>query len=189
MQHYKNVSAIKNPHDLLFQIGTKVATAITSREQSVALDETWTGIGFSLCGQKMVAQLCDISEILPMPTYTRIYGADPWLLGVTNVRGALVTLVDMETLCGSSLASSRQNLRVLIVRDGYTRIGLVVKNVFGQKNFNMTKFKPHALSEQEAFARYLDAQISVHEKKSGKEELWYRFSLEKLLGSEQIGGC
>lgn len=187
MQYYKNVSAIKNPNDLLFQIGEKVSKSIRAREHGVAIQQTWGGIGFSLCGQKMVSQLGEIIEILPMPSYTKVHGAESWMMGVTNVRGALVTLIDLEKLCGSSLTSNRQKMRVLVVQDGYTRIGLVVKNVFGLQSFNVNDFTSHDDHSQELFSKYVDGEIMSTSASGHKKEKWYRFSMQKFLGAEYIG--
>lgn len=186
MQHYKNVSAIRNPHDLLFQIGSKVAKAIQSRDQGIAVQNSWNGVGFSLCGQKMVAQLGEIVEILPVPAYTRIYGSDAWLMGVANVRGALITMIDLEKFCGSTLSGNKQNFRVLVVQDGFSKIGLVVKNIFGLKSFDVNKFERADVSADEVFAKYIDGQIHAQSASSNSEK-WMRFSIEDFVGEEQIG--
>ncbi len=177
MQVYKNVSAIKNPHDLLYQIGDKVAKAIDQREHGVAVQHSWNGIGFSLCGKKMVAQLSDVVEIIPLPQYTKIYGASDWMLGVANVRGALVTLVDLERFFGSSLSHSGQAPRVIVIQDGYNKTGLVVSKIFGLRNFNVNEFEKPTIDADEAYFTYIDGEIESAESHGQSSERWLRFAV------------
>ena len=186
MQSYKNVSAIKNPHDLLYQIGDKVAKAIEQRERGVEIQHSWNGIGFSLCGQKMVAQLSDVVEIIPLPEFTRIYGASDWMIGVANVRGALITLIDLEKYCGASLASSGQSNRVIVIHDGYTKIGLVVSKIFGLRNFNVNEFVDHEVESDEVYYPYIDGQIKVSQPNGGVEEGWLRFDVRSFADLDYI---
>lgn len=56
----------------------------------------WSGVGFVLDGKKYVAPLDEVSEILSVPAYTRIPGARSWMKGVANVRGRLMTVMDLS---------------------------------------------------------------------------------------------
>ena len=38
----------------------------------------------------------EVVEILPMPQVTPVPGAQPWLLGVANIRGNLLPIVDLK---------------------------------------------------------------------------------------------
>lgn len=186
MQNYKNVSALKNPHDMLFQIGAKVAKAIDHRERGVEIQHSWNGIGFSLCGQKMIAQLSDIVEIIPLPEYTKIYGASSWMMGVANVRGALITLVDLEKYCGSSLANTGHSPRVIVIQEGYTKIGLVVSKIFGLRNFNVNDFIEPEVDQDEAYFKYIDGEIEAADTNSKVSERWLRFSVRSFTALDYV---
>ena len=45
---------------------------------------------------KFIGGIGDVNEILFMPTLAPVPGTKPWLLGVANVRGNLVPVVDLR---------------------------------------------------------------------------------------------
>jgi len=60
-------------------------------------DQTeWQGLGFQIGGVRFVSPLGEVSEIMQLPRYTTLPGVKPWLLGVANVRGRLIPIIDMH---------------------------------------------------------------------------------------------
>ena len=89
--------------------------------------EDWVGIGFRLGTENFVASRSDIREVLPVPDQvTRVPGAKPWLRGITNVRGQLLTVVDLKAFLGSAPAMTNRHARMLMAasRDVPARIRL-----------------------------------------------------------------
>jgi purine-binding chemotaxis protein CheW len=62
----------------------------------------------------------DISQAPGMPAYVR---------GILNLRGSLVTLVDLRRLCGMPSADAAQPGKVLVIERGAERFGLIVDSV------------------------------------------------------------
>lgn len=88
----------------------------------------WSGIGFSLGGHRFIAPMNEVAEILAQPPSTRLPGVRPWVRGVSNVRGRLLPLIDLESFFGDSLgARSRRRVLALEVGDLYS--GLIVSEV------------------------------------------------------------
>jgi twitching motility protein PilI len=100
----------------------------------------WSGIGFNLLGQRMVAPMGEIVEILKVPGYTRLPGVHPWVAGVANVRGRLLPLFDLEGFFGGHLSHHRQRQRVLILEMGELYSGLIVNEVYGMQHFPIDTF-------------------------------------------------
>ena len=46
----------------------------------------WRGVGFRLGQRRLVSSFEEIMEILPLPPVTPVPGAQPWMLGVANIR-------------------------------------------------------------------------------------------------------
>lgn len=95
----------------------------------------WSGVGFTLNGRRFLAPLDEVSEILSVPAYTRVPGVVGWMKGVANVRGRLMTVMDLSRFLGkpSELQEKRRRLLVLDQNDFYT--GLIVDDVLGMQHF------------------------------------------------------
>jgi twitching motility protein PilI len=100
----------------------------------------WSGVGFVMDGKKYVAPLDEVSEILSVPAYTRIPGARSWMKGVANVRGRLMTVMDLSGFLekSSPVQEKRRRLLVLDQDDLYT--GMAVDEVLGMQHFPIDEF-------------------------------------------------
>ncbi len=102
----------------------------------------WSGIGFSLLGRRFVVSMSEVSEMLEVPSYTRLPGVQPWIKGVANVRGRLLPLFDMAVYFGERLTGRRKQQRVLILETERLYTGLIVDQVFGMQHFPVDTYKP-----------------------------------------------
>lgn len=120
---------------------TLVALADISRSNAKGLPAQidvkpyWSGIGFSLFGNRYVAPMGEVAEMVEMPHYTPLPGVTAWVKGVSNVRGRLLPLTDMAAFLGGKLTSSGREQRVLVVEVDEIYSGLVVDAVYGMQHF------------------------------------------------------
>lgn len=96
----------------------------------------WRGLCFGVSGIEAVASIGEIAEILVPPVLTFVPGARPWLLGIANLRGTLLTVIDLgQFMFGRPTVREDRN-RVLVVRQrGAAATGLLVDSVLGQRGF------------------------------------------------------
>ena len=73
-------------------------------------------------------------------TSTRVPGANRWLLGIANLRGHLLPLVDVKLLLGSGRTTLRRTARVISVNHREIPAGLVVDEVLGFRRFGDHEF-------------------------------------------------
>jgi len=66
---------------------------------------------------------------------TRVPGAKRWLLGIANLRGHLLPLIDVKLLLGSGRTTLRRTTRVISVNHREVPAGLVVDEVLGFRRF------------------------------------------------------
>ncbi|MDX1802745.1 MAG: chemotaxis protein CheW [Alcanivorax sp.] len=134
----------------------------------------WSGVGFVLDGKKYVAPLDEVSEILTVPAYTRIPGAQTWMKGVANVRGRLMTVMDLSGFLDkvSPIQEKRRRLLVLDYDDLYT--GMAVDEVMGMQHFPIDSFVESLPNSDVATAPFVRGAY----KREG--EYWSIFSLIRL---------
>jgi len=95
----------------------------------------WRGVGYRI-GRRMLASSFDeVIEILPMPPVTAVPGAQPWMLGVANIRGSLLPIVDLKQFLEGERTVLQESQRVLIVRQPGGDVALTIDELFGQRSF------------------------------------------------------
>ena len=94
-----------------------------------------SGVGFSLLGRRFVVPMGQVSEMLELPMSTRLPGVQPWVMGLANVRGRLLPLLDMAVFFGSSALGQKKQRRVLVLDTESLYSGLVVDQSFGMQHF------------------------------------------------------
>ena len=106
-----------------------------------AMPAEWVGIGFRMGEERFVAARDQVREVLMLPdTMTRVPGAQRWMLGIANLRGHLLPLVDVKLLLGSGRTSLRRSTRVISVNHREIPAGLVVDEVLGFRRFSDSEF-------------------------------------------------
>jgi twitching motility protein PilI len=101
----------------------------------------WQGIGFQLGGVRLVAPLGEIGEILKLPRVTALPRVRDWVMGVANVRGRLIPVIDLHRYLGVTATVQRLQWRVLIIEVEEIRVGLVVEQSLGMQHFQEDSFE------------------------------------------------
>jgi twitching motility protein PilI len=96
----------------------------------------WRGVGFRLGSHRLVTSFEEIVEILPLPPVTPVPGAQPWMLGVANVRGSLLPVVDLKQFLEGERTVVHEGQRVLVVRQSGGNVAVIIDELFGQRTFN-----------------------------------------------------
>jgi twitching motility protein PilI len=96
----------------------------------------WRGVGFGLGGRRLVSAFDEVVEIMPMPQITHVPGTQPWMLGVANVRGTLLPVVDLKQFLEGERTAMHANQRVLVVRQGGGNVAVLIDQLYGQRSFN-----------------------------------------------------
>ena len=169
------------PFDLLVELERRARAAVAAREGAPAAADEWVGIGFRLGAERFVTSRSDVREVLPIPEHiTRVPGAKPWLRGIANLRGQLLTVVDLRSFLGAGSAANDRQARILIVASRDVPTGLIVDEVIGFRRFASGDYRDDAPAGVIRCEHYLNGCY-----RRGSE-VWPRFSLPKLLEDEQF---
>ena len=96
----------------------------------------WRGVGFRLGARRLAAAFDEVVEILSMPQVTHVPGAQPWMLGVANVRGTLLPVVDLKQFLEGERTVIHEAQRILVVRQTGGNVAVLIDELFGQRSFN-----------------------------------------------------
>lgn len=122
--------------------------------------EDWVGVVFDLAGERMVAPLGEVSEVLSLPELTAMPLVKPWLLGVANVRGRLLPLTDLAQFLGVQSRERLKNRKILVIDKGDIFSGLLVDQVHGITRFVDAHYVPEEMPKASPFAPYNHGKFS-----------------------------
>ena len=144
------------------------------------ISEEWSGVTFSVGEARMACNINRISEILPCPQSTPVPGAKPWIIGLANVRGELLTVVDLCRFLNGTRAPLTARSRLLTTNLNKAPIGLLIDEVFGQRHFLDSDAVP---VEQEAKTPLKGLISKQHHLGS---ETWQELNLDQLFNSAEF---
>lgn len=112
---------------------------------TVVKQENWQGLAFILDGIRVVSAMDEIKELLPYPDeVTVVPGTRDWMLGLANIRGELLPIVDLQHYIGGSPVVVSDSARVMVIRSRGMLTGLLVSSVQGMRHFPIDKRIPGA---------------------------------------------
>jgi len=126
---------VEQPFALLQEMEHRSRAAHAGQGAGVLASE-WVGVGFRIGEEQFVASREQVREVLMLPdAITRVPGSKRWLLGIANLRGHLLPLIDIKLLLGSGRTTLRRTTRVISVNHREVPAGLVVDEVLGFRRF------------------------------------------------------
>ncbi len=114
----------------------RTAHARAETHDGVAAAVQWSGIGFRAGAARLIAPLAQIAEVLPYPALTRVPGARSWVKGVANVRGNLVTVVDLPEFFGGAPVERDLRSRLIVINLPDVYCAVLVNEVLGMRQFD-----------------------------------------------------
>jgi twitching motility protein PilI len=135
----------------------------------------WRGIGFRIATRYLVSSINEVNEILTLPSLTIVPGTRPWLLGVANVRGNLVPVIDLRQYLEGERATLTDSSRVLLVRQLGGSVGLLIDEVLGQRNFSEEQRAEALGEEDDRYSRFIGEKYPLG------DVLWGLFSMAALV--------
>ncbi len=140
----------------------------------------WQGLGFLVGGTRLVSKLGDVSELMPLPRLTPLPAVKPWLMGIANVRGRLVPVIDLHEYLGMPTTLPVHQWRVLVVEEGDIVAGLVVEQSLGIQHFLEDSYEDADVGDLGALSPYVGGAF----RRSGR--VYHEVELKAILKDEKF---
>lgn len=95
----------------------------------------WRGVGFRLGSRKLASMFGEVIEIITLPPTTPVPGGQPWLLGVANIRGNLLPVVDLKLFLDGERTVLVERQRALVIRQPGGNVAVLIDELLGQRHF------------------------------------------------------
>jgi purine-binding chemotaxis protein CheW len=100
------------------------------------------GVLLRFGSSRYVIALAAVAEVVPAPPLTRLPGAPSWLLGVANVRGRVVPVLDLRPILGAVCVPLASSARLVVIRVDGVAAGVVAEAVPGVLESSLADCEP-----------------------------------------------
>ena len=130
----------------------KNAAPLPHKEEVQAV---WQGLGVLVGGTRLVSKLGDVSELMQVPRLTPLPAVKPWVLGIANVRGRLIPVIDLHEFLELPTTLPASQWRVVVVEDEDVVAGLLVEQSLGIQHFLEDSFEESDGADLGGLAPYI----------------------------------
>lgn len=140
----------------------------------------WRGVAYRVGSHRLASGFNEVVEILPLPALTHVPGALPWLLGVANIRGSLLPVVDLKQFLEGERTVLHERQRVLVVRQPGGDVAITIDELYGQRSFVEAQGIDASALTEGRYAHFVDRAYRMN------DQDWGVFSLERLARTPEF---
>ncbi|MGA9342381.1 MAG: chemotaxis protein CheW [Rhodanobacteraceae bacterium] len=166
-----------SPFDRLADYERQSLAHVAGKPEQIETGVIWRGIGFRVGSRHLLSSIGEVNEILSLPGMTPVPGTRPWLLGVGNVRGNLMPVIDLKYFIEGEMTNLTDSSRMLIVRNQADSVGLLIDEVLGQRSISEEERAVAVGEEDPRYARFIGEKVQLDGVR------WGLFSMASLLRS------
>jgi purine-binding chemotaxis protein CheW len=173
--------------DIIADIDKSPFTAFEADEDSVGSGDTRQFIKFMLDDLVMAAPIADTLEIGRHPIITALPNLPGWILGISNVRGEIVSMVDLKAFFNIAPPAVKRDARFIILHNPLFKVGITVDRILGIFTYSRTGvdgpalFQPESRPQKKAgWAEYVSDVIPL------KDGVLNILDIKRLLASPQM---
>ena len=164
-----------HPFDLLLEIDQRSRGRADAEMETTQATGIVGRLALQLGAWNLLLLMQDITEIIPVPQVSRVPGVKPWLLGIANLRGTVISIIDLHQYLGGKPSTITPSSRVVVVSSGEWEYGLLINGVIGMRHFGPENRVPNFDT--------IDAKLRpfLAEAFNGEGKVWLAFSVNRLL--------
>ena len=169
-----------DPFGLLLDFERRSLAHVAGLPEQFDAPGQWRGLGFRIGERRLASLFDDVIEILPLPPITPVPGAQPWMLGVGNIRGNLLPIVDLKQFLEGERTVLHEGQRVLVVRQPGGDVAITIDEMYGQRSFVDAQGIDVAPVADGRYAHFVDRAYRMN------DQDWGVFSLERLARTPEF---
>jgi len=114
--------------------------AVRPREQEPG--ETIDCLEFLLSGESYAIELSYITETLPLSDFTPLFCTPAFVLGIVNVRGRIISIIDLRRFFELGAVGLSDLNRVIVVANGSMEFGVLADSIAGMRSLKAQELLP-----------------------------------------------
>lgn len=148
-------------HELAAKIARETLSTSSSERDSESTIPGMRHVVFVLDDTPYAVPMENVLELQRLPRITPLPSSPEWLRGVTNLRGEVLSVVDLRSLLGLSPAENSVSQRLVVVRSTVEEIatGWIVDRMIGVRRLAMDDMQPSSTLTIGAAARFVNGIV------------------------------
>jgi purine-binding chemotaxis protein CheW len=138
---------------------------------------------FTLGEETYAVEAGRVAVIQPLERWTPVPCTPDFVLGVINLRGRVLSVIDLHRFLGQEGVHPEQGVEVIVVKVGRMELGIAVNRVQAVRSLNLKDLEP-ALSAQRVSGRSMGGSAAYA--RGVTADMLVLLDLEALLGDERI---
>jgi twitching motility protein PilI len=169
-----------NAFDKLLEYEKRSRRFAPDAQGAGAPTDEWSGITFNLGGARLTCNISRVGEILSCPQSTPVPGSKDWIIGLANVRGELLTVIDLAWFLNGERSPITARSRLLASSLNKAPVGLLIDEVFGQRRFLNSDAEPAELAGDSPLRGLVTGRHQLG------SEVWHELDLDRLFNSAEF---
>ena len=174
------MNASRDPFAMLLDYEQRSLAHVAGVPEQFDAPGLWRGVGYRIGDYRLASAFNEVVEILPLPPITPVPGAQSWMLGVGNVRGNLLPIVDLKQFLEGERTVLHETQRVLIVRQPDGDVAVTIDELFGQRSFQEGQQVDPAAFARGRYAHFVERAYRL------ADQTWGVFSLARLARTPEF---
>ena len=170
----------KQPLEILHEMEQDVLAADMSLPEEVAVAEQWVGLAYRIGSFQFVTAMDQISEVVPTSPFAVVPRSRSWLRGIANVRGQLLTVIDLQSFLGMEPVSIDQYSRLIVVNNESLSCCLLVRRLQGLRHFDPVADSCDPGELDQEWARFITGGVCRDKDK------WLVFDTDRLVEDREF---
>ena len=154
-------------------------TKTSKQKNKDADDQVLQWVTFRLDGETYGINVMQVQEVLRYSEIAPVPGAPPYVLGIINLRGNVVTVIDTRHRFGLADGEVTDNTRIVIIETDNQVIGIMVDSVAEVVYLNQSEIETAPNVGNEESAKFIQGVCHKN------DELLILIDLNKLLTNEE----
>jgi len=135
---------------------------------------------FGLGGESYCADINTVRSVVRIDSVTRIPNMPEFIIGVMNLRGEIISVLDIRSIFGLPQKKRTSSGRVIVTEAWGSQVGIIADDVRQAIDVEENAIQPPLATISGKLASYTKGQIQT------KDEIITMLDLGRVLGSEEI---
>ncbi len=137
-------------------------------------------LSFVLNDENYSVEINQIKEVLDFYKVTRVPNTPEFIVGVVNLRGEIISLIDIKYFLGLTQSGELHQTKIIVTDVSGALVGLLVDDVRATIDIEENSIQPPLSTVKSSITQYTKGQIQVD------EEIYVLLDLKKILDADQI---
>jgi purine-binding chemotaxis protein CheW len=112
-------------------------------------------VAFSLAAETYGLESTFVREVYPLKDFTPIPGVPPFVLGIVNVRGQILSIIDLKKFFNLPEKGLGQLNKLIILRNEQMELGILADDILGARSIELEALQGAPLTVSGIGAEYL----------------------------------